>query len=370
LTNKPLEIFSIELELAPYKFDLWNEFTNSGKFKITAFFTEEKNYEKDASHNYLSFPKASFIFSVESGRTIRSKLYSVYFILKNILKPKYDYVYISGYNHFVTFSSVLLCVLLRKKFFMKTDLIVFRKGKYIKNLIKKNILKSAHRSLVCNLLFSDQKFIERQTNIFQFPYYVSTQRLLDDEPKNKPSWLNDLFNKDKIIIFISSRLIPRKGCNILLKAFNKLEKRNNAVLLVEGDGSEYGSLNEFIQNNDLNDYVKLLGFSQYKMHSWLIRNSDIVVVPSHEDNWGIVVDEGLKLNKMVISTYATGSAVTLIENGVNGYLYKSSNFRELTKLMDQCISKARSNKGDPPKVNLSLEIKLSNKFHQNLIAPS
>ena len=370
MTDKPLKIFSIELELAPYKFDLWNEFTNSGKFNITAFFTEEKNYEKDASHNYLSFPKANFIFSVESGKTIKSKLFSIFFILKNVLKHKYDYVYIAGYNHFVTFTSVLFCVLLRKKFLMKTDMIVFREGNYIKNLIKKNILKSAYRALVCNLLFSDQKFIERQRNIFQFPYYVSTQRLLNDEPKYKPPWLNDLLNKDKIIIFVSSRLIPRKGCDILLKAFNKLERINNVILLIEGDGSEYDSLNEFIQNNDLNDYVKLLGFSQYKMHSWLIRNSDIVIVPSHEDNWGIVVDEGLKLNKMVISTYATGSAVTLIENGVNGYLYESSNSRELTKLMDHCITKARSNKAELPKGNLSQEIKFSIKFHQNLIALS
>ena len=106
------------------------------------------------------------------------------------------------------------------------------------------------------------------------------------------------------------------------------------------------------------------------MHSWLIRNSDIVIVPSHEDNWGIVVDEGLKLNKMVISTYATGSAVTLIENGVNGYLYESSNSGELTKLMDHCITKARSNKAELPKGNLSQEIKFSIKFHQNLIALS
>jgi len=106
------------------------------------------------------------------------------------------------------------------------------------------------------------------------------------------------------------------------------------------------------------------------MHSWLIRNSDIVIIPSHEDNWGIVVDEGLKLNKMVISTYATGSAVTLIENGVNGYLYESTNSRELTRLMDHCISKARINKAELPKGTLSHEIKLSSKFHQNLVASS
>ena len=145
---------------------------------------------------------------------------------------------------------------------------------------------------------------------------------------------------------------------------------NDGKLRYKVNNKKLRKINEFIQNKGLNDYVKLLGFSQYKMHSWLIRNSDIVIVPSHEDNWGIVVDEGLKLNKMVISTYATGSAVTLIENGVNGYLYESSNSRELTKLMDHCIRKTRSNKAQLPKGNLSQEIKFSIEFHQNLIAPS
>ena len=81
----------------------------------------------------------------------------------------------------------------------------------------------------------------------------------------------------------------------------------------------------------------MLGFNQYKTHSWLIRNSDIVIVPSHEDNWGIVVDEGLKLNKLVISTYSTGSAVTLIKDNVNGFLYESNNTNELTSLIEKCI---------------------------------
>jgi glycosyltransferase involved in cell wall biosynthesis len=366
LSKKPLEIFSVELELAPYKFDLWNEFTHSGKFNITTFFTEEKNYEKDAGHNYLSFPKADFIFSVESGKTIKSKLFSIFFILKNILKSKFDYIYIAGYNHFVTFSTVLLCILLNKKYLLKTDMIVFNNRKRIQNLIKKYFLKNAHRILVCNLLFSDKKYIRNHENIFKFPYYVSKERLLSDSPKNKPAWLKSLFSTNKTILFVSSRLIPRKGCDILLKAFSTLERIDNIVLLIEGEGSEYDSLNQFIEENNLSEHIKLLGFSQFKTHSWLIRNSDIIIVPSHEDNWGIVVDEGLKLNKIVISTFSTGSAISLIENGINGYLYESTNSKELAKLLDHCILKTSSEKVEFSEENSSQEIKLSNALFQNL----
>ena len=161
--NNPISIFSIELELAPYKFDLWNEFTLSGKFNITAFFTEEKNYDKDASHNYLSFPAADFKFKVESGKTIKSKLNSILHIFKSIKSSEYDYVYISGYNHFVTFCSVLLCISLKKPYLLKTDLIVFRRNKFILNLIKKYFLNNADRILLCTPKFSNQEFIRNNT---------------------------------------------------------------------------------------------------------------------------------------------------------------------------------------------------------------
>jgi len=338
MLKKPIEIFCIELELAPYKFDLWNEFTKSKKFNITAFFTEEKNYEKDASHNYLNFPSADFSFSVESGKTILSKLKSVLYIFKKIISPKYNYIYISGYNHFVTFTSVLLCIFFRKKYLLNTDLIVFKINKFLINIIKFFFLNKAHKILLCNRKFSDKKFVRENTNIIDFTYYVSRKRLLNDEPTEKPIWLKKLFDsREKTIIFISSRLIPRKGCDILLEAFSNINKIEDAILLIEGNGSEYELINKFILKNNLNNHIKILGFNQYRTHSWLIRNSDIVIVPSHEDNWGIVVDEGLKLNKLVISTYSTGSAVTLIKNGINGFLYNSKKPKDLTKLIDKCI---------------------------------
>lgn len=338
MLKKPIEIFCIELELAPYKFDLWNEFCDSKKFNVTAFFTEEKNYEKDASHNYLSFPKAKFKFTVESGKTLISKLRSVQIIFNKITNSKYQYIYISGYNHLVTFTSVLLCILLKKPFFLNTDLIVFRREKVVQNIVKKYFLKNSNKILLCNRLFSDKEFLKNQANIVDFTYYVSKKRLLNDKPQNKPGWLEALIeNQNNTIIFVSSRLIPRKGCDTLLNAFNKIKNIKEVFLLIEGDGIQYQVLNEFITENNLEKNVKMLGFNQYKTHSWLIRNSDIVIVPSHEDNWGIVVDEGLKLNKLVISTYSTGSAVTLIKDNVNGFLYESNNTNELTSLIEKCI---------------------------------
>ena len=72
------------------------------------------------------------------------------------------------------------------------------------------------------------------------------------------------------------------------------------------------------------------------------------------------------MNKIVISTFSTGSAISLIENGINGYLYESTNSKELAKLLDHCILKTSSEKVEFSKENSSQEIKLNNALFQNL----
>ena len=62
-------------------------------------------------------------------------------------------------------------------------------------------------------------------------------------------------------------------------------------------------------------------------------NSDIVVVPSIEDSWGIIVDEGLQLGKLVISSDAVGSGVDRVHSGVNGYLYPAGSVEILGDLL-------------------------------------
>ena len=60
-------------------------------------------------------------------------------------------------------------------------------------------------------------------------------------------------NQNNTIIFVSSRLIPRKGCDTLLHAFKKIKNNKDVFLLIEGDGIQYQALNEFIAENNLKE---------------------------------------------------------------------------------------------------------------------
>ena len=74
--------------------------------------------------------------------------------------------------------------------------------------------------MLCNILSSDQEYIDNNNNILYWPYVVDKSRLLKDIPDSKPKFLVEIFsNKSNTIIFSSARLIERKGCEILLKSF-------------------------------------------------------------------------------------------------------------------------------------------------------
>ena len=54
-------------------------------------------------------------------------------------------------------------------------------------------------------------------------------------------------------------------------------------------------------------------------------------------DWGIVVDEGIQLGKVVISTYQTGSAFDRINNWENGFVYDAGDTVNLSSILSEVI---------------------------------
>jgi len=180
--------------------------------------------------------------------------------------------------------------------------------------------------------------------ILDFPYVVDEKRLTSDVPSSIPlGCLNDL--EYKVVILFSGRLIERKGLPVLLNAYSVVAKNSDDVVLwVEGQGPEQQKYLNLAESLNLSNRIRFLGFCQFDMHSWLIRNASIIVVPSLQDNWGIVVDEGLTLRKIVISTANTGSAIDRIIHGINGYIYCDEN--DLCEILKKTVKDCQMGKSD------------------------
>lgn len=98
------------------------------------------------------------------------------------------------------------------------------------------------------------------------------------------------------------RLDKIKGFDKLINEFSKVEK--DCILEIIGDGNERKNLQKLIDDNNLNEKVKLVGFRTDIPN--IISSSDIVIMTSLSEGFSIVMIETLFYGKLFISTPVSG----------------------------------------------------------------
>ncbi|MBN1664238.1 MAG: glycosyltransferase family 4 protein [Deltaproteobacteria bacterium] len=334
------KLLVIELEPAPYKFDLWNAFAISKRCDVNVIFTAAKNWAPDGGHNFQELPTALFPFEIFHGKGIVSFLKSSFVFLQYFFGWRPDFVFISGYVDAVPLMAIIACVIFKRKYSVHSDIFnnsppqnIIDDFKYLfRNLIRKLIFRTSVAVLNCGKIGCESAIVAGcgRNKVYDFPYVVDPERLRSDQPSNVPDVCKSDLESGRLIILFSGRLIHRKGLDTLLDAAEKLVEINNWVLWIEGDGPLMSTYLCRATDLGISDKCRFLGFCQMSLHSWLLRNSDIVVIPSIRDPWGIVVDEGMQLGKVVITSNNVASGVDRILNGSNGLFFPVGNQQELS----------------------------------------
>jgi glycosyltransferase involved in cell wall biosynthesis len=125
------------------------------------------------------------------------------------------------------------------------------------------------------------------------------------------------------------RLIERKGIDVLLEAFRDVE---GGELWIAGDGP-LADLVESTARED--DRVRPLGHADATELDELYRRADVLVLPSHYDVWGLVVNEAQAHGLPVIATDQVGAAADLIDPGVNGLVVRAGSSFALARAMNE-----------------------------------
>ena len=143
-----------------------------------------------------------------------------------------------------------------------------------------------------------------------------------EKMKKEESFIEKEISKKKTIISIG-RLTKQKNFQFLINAFSIIQKKNSELnLCILGEGEDRTKLERQIKDLDLTDKVFLLG-NKKNIYNYL-KNSDIFILPSLWEDPGFVLIEAGYMNKLIISSDCPNGPKELLENGKNGFLFKSN----------------------------------------------
>jgi len=140
----------------------------------------------------------------------------------------------------------------------------------------------------------------------------------------------------RFILFVG-RLVPEKGVFELLEAYAKLEGdlRSEVGLVFAGDG---------ISREELAQQTKRIspgtvcfpGFAQREDLAGLYALAECLVLPTHSDPWGLVVNEAMACGLPIIVSSVAGCSADLVDGGWNGYVVPPRDSEKLSAAIN-CV---------------------------------
>lgn len=136
---------------------------------------------------------------------------------------------------------------------------------------------------------------------------------------------------DSVVFIFVGRLEEYKGVCLLLEAFGMLLSPHVQLLIV-GDGNCRELVELAVASDQRIRYVGRRGFAGV-VEAFAI--SDVAVVPSSFEPWGLVVNEAMAAGLPVIATDRVGCVDDLVTDGHNGLIVPAYNVHELACAMQK-----------------------------------
>lgn len=140
------------------------------------------------------------------------------------------------------------------------------------------------------------------------------------------------------MIYVGS-LIQRKGLDLLMAAL--AETADDIRLVIVGEGQEKPLLEEQIEKSGLRGRVEFKGYVEGEALRRLYQESDVFVIPTREDCFGLVILEAMCASLPVISSKYADGARDLVKNGENGYIVDPNNTKQFAKAIDRIFAEGK-----------------------------
>lgn len=276
-----------------------------------------------------------------------------YGLMQILLKRRIDVLWVHGWGSLFQVYAIFMArilgikVLIRGESNLYTSVVKGWKSP-LKKLFLRFLFRAVNGCLAIGSLNKDfyRHYGVTDSKIFLVPYVVDNKffqkkSYLSPQDILKLSLSIDLDETRKIILF-ASKMIGRKRAIDLLRAYFLLtshyQMSSMPYLLFIGDGDERDGLEEIAKSHASKDLIKFLGFKNQTELPKFLALCDVFVLPSEDEPWGLIVNEAMNAGRPIIVSDQVGCASDLIRNGVNGYIFKTGDYVQLSKYIFEILS--------------------------------
>jgi glycosyltransferase involved in cell wall biosynthesis len=145
--------------------------------------------------------------------------------------------------------------------------------------------------------------------------------------------------EDAVVVLFCAKLQDWKRPQDLLRAFGTLRNFRNfpAYLVFAGDGAQRPPLEEEVKASGLADRVRFLGFVNQTRLPEVYTASDLLVLPSAYEPFGVVVNEAMLCNCAVIVSDQVGARFDLVRDGEAGFVVPVGDIQTLARRLESLL---------------------------------
>ena len=156
-------------------------------------------------------------------------------------------------------------------------------------------------------------------------------------PDKNASYISE--SNSKMVFAVIGNICSFKGQDIFVEAVNimKTEYRNKARFIVVGKCEDDCFKKKIEALNIRFGSVEFCGELNQAQIDELYSTVDVVVCPSRVDSLPIAITEAMMRSKICVVSDVTGSC-DYIDNGINGYIFKTEDSEELSNIMENIIN--------------------------------
>ena len=239
-------------------------------------------------------------------------------LIKSIKPYRKGFIIISTHSYLSAYLGVLKRIgYLKSQLIFRECTSVFKRYSGLKKWSYKvayNLGYPAANLIVCQTALMRQQFIDEikfippaKVIVQSNPIDLEKALIKAERPVNDPDTISDF-------ICSAGRLIPEKGFDILIKAFNCIKDQYPDLnLLIFGDGPEKKKLAALVKAYNLQGRILLKGWIDNPLPYF--KKARACVVSSLKEGFPNVLLEMMAVNPIVVSTLCAGGieAITFIE---------------------------------------------------------